>query len=77
MAWRVAVELDERQQLVSGTAADLRDAIRNGADLRIYSEFYHDEHIDPESSRHELIQESMDMRASVRSEHRQVNSVYL
>ncbi len=64
MAWRVVVELDERQQLVSGTAADLRNAIRNGADLRIYSEFYHDEHIDPESSRHELIQESMDMRVT-------------
>src|SRR4029077_16883992 len=32
--------------------------------LRIYSEFYHDEHIDPGSSNHELVQESMDMRAT-------------
>jgi hypothetical protein len=51
-------------QLVAGSAADLRSAIGRGADLRIYSEFRHNEHIDVDSTDDDLVQETMDMRAT-------------
>jgi hypothetical protein len=56
--------LDRERRVIGGSAEELRAAIRGGADLRIYSEFYHDEHIEPDSGNHELVQESMDMRAT-------------
>lgn len=62
--WRQVLALDRERHVVSGPPDDLRRAIRAGADLRIYSEFYHDEHIEPGCGNHELIQESMDMRAT-------------
>jgi len=62
--WRPVQTLNRDRRLIGGSSDDLRAAIRNGADLRIYSEFYHDEHIDPASDNHELVQESMDMRAT-------------
>jgi hypothetical protein len=62
--WRNVLTLDSSRRVIGGTADDLRRAIAQGADLRIYSEFYHDEHIEPGSSQHELVQESMDMRAT-------------
>ncbi|MFN8854318.1 MAG: hypothetical protein ACK50P_02065 [Planctomycetaceae bacterium] len=64
LAWRDALCLDASRHPVSGDVVGLRRAIAGGADLRIYSEFYHDEHIAPGSGRHELVQESMDMRAT-------------
>ncbi|MBM4072961.1 MAG: hypothetical protein FJ271_29145 [Planctomycetes bacterium] len=64
VAWRCVLELDEQMQITSGQPEELRAAIRRGADLRIYSEFYHDEHIEPGSTAHELVQESMDMRVT-------------
>ncbi len=54
--WRLVQTLDRDRRLIGGSSADLRAAICQGADLRIYSEFYHDEHIDPASSNHELVQ---------------------
>jgi len=62
--WRLVLALDRDRRPIDGSPEELRRAIRAGADLRIYSEFYHDEHIDPGSSNHELVQESMDMRAT-------------
>ena len=63
-AWRLVQTLDRDRSLTHGSPEELRTAIRSGADLRIYSEFYHDEHIDLDSDNHELVQESMDMRAT-------------
>src|SRR5262245_46568638 len=62
--WRLVLTLDRERRAIGGSTADLRQAIRSGADLRIYSEFYHDEHIDTGSDNHDLIQESMDMRGT-------------
>jgi hypothetical protein len=63
-SWRLVLTLDRNRQVIGGSSEELRRAIRAGADLRIYSEFYHDEHIEPGSRNHELVQESMDMRAT-------------
>ncbi|MCY2965093.1 MAG: hypothetical protein NT069_15905 [Planctomycetota bacterium] len=63
-AWREVLALNIGREVVSGSPDALRRSIASGADLRIYSEFYHDEHIEPNSGRHELVQESMDMRTT-------------
>lgn len=62
--WKCVMTLDERRQLVAGDPRELRAAIARGADLRIYSEFIHNEHIDPKSASAEPVQESMDMRCT-------------
>lgn len=63
-AWRDVLTLNLSRQVVAGDPVHLRQAIGGGADLRIYSEFFHDEHIEPGSVWHELVQESMDMRTT-------------
>jgi hypothetical protein len=63
-AWRCAYALDEKRRPVSGSETNLADAIRRGADLRIYTEFRHNEHIDTESASEELIQEVADFRVT-------------
>jgi len=62
--WRDAMTLDASRNVIAGDALTLREAIARGADLRIYSEFRHDEHIDTSSNNHDLVQETMDMRAT-------------
>jgi len=47
---------------VEGNVEALSDAIRRGADLRIYTEFRHNEHIDTASTNAELIREVADFR---------------
>ena len=44
--WTVAWELNARREITASSDAGLRDAIRRGADLRIYTEFRHNEHLD-------------------------------
>ncbi|NLX97161.1 MAG: hypothetical protein GXY83_13385 [Rhodopirellula sp.] len=61
---KCVMTLDERRQLVAGNPNDLRAAVARGADLRSYSEFIHNEHIDPKSTSAEPVQESMDMRCT-------------
>jgi hypothetical protein len=63
-AWRCVLTLDERRAIVAGHPAELRRAIAAGADLRIYSEFRHNEHIDTASPDDDLVRESMDMRCT-------------
>ena len=55
--WKSVYELDSGRKAVAGSQQDLACAIRKGADLRIYTEFRHNEHIDPESGCDELVQE--------------------
>ena len=45
--WVCALELDARRAVVRGSPAGLAAAIQRGADLRIYTEFIHEEHIGP------------------------------
>ncbi len=55
--WRCALELDANRIIVNGSTAELADAIGRAADLRIYTEFRHNEHIDVDSSSNERIRE--------------------
>jgi hypothetical protein len=62
--WRVALELNGRREVTAGSPDALCAAIRRGADLRIYTEFIHNEHIDPASDSTELIREVSEFRAT-------------
>lgn len=62
--WRAALVLDSKRQRVSGSEEALSAAIRRGADLRIYTEFRHNEHIDTKSTNRELIKEVADFRVT-------------
>ena len=55
--WKCALALDAARTAVAGSGRDLADAIGGGADLRIYTEFRHNEHIDTSSARDELVRE--------------------
>ncbi len=63
-SWKCVLTLDAGRQIVGGDPRRLREAIARGADLRIYSEFRHNEHIDTTSNNDELVRETMDMRAT-------------
>ena len=55
--WKNVLTLDEKRSITKGSQKALSDAIRNGADLRIYTTFKHNEHIEPGSDNPELIEE--------------------
>jgi len=55
--WRCVLELDSHRNIVTGSPAVLVAAIGRGADLRIGTEFRHNEHIDVTSPSPELIRE--------------------
>jgi len=55
--WESVLELDTNRNRKVGSAEDLAAAIRNAADLRIYTEFLHNEHIDVKSDSDERIRE--------------------
>ena len=62
--WKCVLVLDRERHLVSGGTEALAAAIRRGADLRIYTEFRHNEHIDTKSDNPELIREVADFRVT-------------
>jgi hypothetical protein len=47
VAWTTVLELAPDRSVVAGSKAALADAVRRGADLRIYTEFLYEEHILP------------------------------
>jgi hypothetical protein len=55
IGWDCVLELDRDRRIVAGSQEDLAGAIDRGADLRIGTEFFHDEHIDTSSDNHERI----------------------
>ena len=55
--WTCALELDSARTAVAGSQKALVDAIRRGGDLRIYTEFLHNQHIDVRSSSAERVRE--------------------
>ena len=57
MNWTCALELDVNRRPVAGSAEALARAVGRGADMRIYTEFRHNEHIDVTSENPERIQE--------------------
>ncbi len=62
--WKCVYELDAERKPAGGSAFELAAAVRRGADLRIYTEFRHNEHIDPRSDCAENIQEVSDFRVT-------------
>ena len=62
--WSCALELDDGRKPVNGTPAALQEAIRRGADLRIYTEFRHNEHVDAASDSPELVREAAEFRTT-------------
>lgn len=55
--WQCALELDSRRNVTAGSTAALAESIRRAADLRICTEFLHNQHIDVHSSSAERIRE--------------------
>jgi hypothetical protein len=73
--WECALVLDRERRLVSGSTEALAAAIRHGADMRIYTEFRHNEHIDTKSDNPELIREVADFRITYLLEDRWVAGI--
>jgi hypothetical protein len=62
--WQAVLELDHNRTITGGSEAALCDAVRNGADLRVYTEFRHNEHIDVTSDCPEIVQEAAEFRVT-------------
>jgi hypothetical protein len=62
--WQCVLTLDALRRPVAGSADALCDAIRRGADLRIATEFRHNEHIDMDSQNSDLICEVAEFRVT-------------
>ena len=56
-SWKCVLVLDSDRKVVEGTPEALSEAIRGGADLRICTEFLHNEHIDVHSASAERVRE--------------------
>ena len=56
--WHEVLTLDASRRITGGSPARLAEAVRGGADLRILTEFRHDEHIDVDSDCSELVREA-------------------
>lgn len=68
--WQPVLTLNSRREVTGGSPDALCCAIGRGADLRIYTEFIHNEHIDPASANDELIREVSEFRATYLVENR-------
>ena len=55
--WTCALQLSSERTVVDGSEEDLARAIAAGQDLRVYTEFLHNEHIDTSSDSSELVRE--------------------
>jgi hypothetical protein len=62
--WDCVLELGEDRSVVAGSPEALRRAIARGADLRIATDFRHNEHIDVASDNDELVNEVSDFRVT-------------
>ncbi|WP_397568426.1 hypothetical protein [Schlesneria sp. T3-172] len=68
--WRCVLELDSRRQRISGSTQGLLEAIDRAADLRIATEFLHNEHIDVHSASSERIREVAEFGVTYSIDHR-------
>ena len=73
--WRCALELDANRNVVAGSTMELADAIGRSADLRIYTEFLHNEHIDVDSPNGERIREVAEFTVTYRVDQRWVAGI--
>lgn len=68
--WQKVLQLDTNRNVVSGSQEALCRAIHAGADIRGYTEFRHNEHIDPASTNNEIIRENAEFRVNYLIENR-------
>ena len=61
---KCVLALDKHRNIVDGSEKALLDAIKNGADLRVYTEFRHNEHIDTSATDNQIIKEVSDFPAT-------------
>lgn len=61
---KCVLALDMQRKIVDGSPEQLRKATKNAANLRIYTEFKHNEHIDTSSDNDEMIREVSDFPAT-------------
>ena len=73
--WKCALELDANRSVVSGSTSELAEAIGCAADLRIYTEFLHNEHIDVDSPSNERIREVAEFGVTYRVDQRWVAGI--
>ena len=64
MQWQCVLKRDAARNITAGSEAALCDAIRRGTDLRVYTEFRHNEHIDVTSDNPELVKEVSEFRVT-------------
>lgn len=62
--WQKVLQLDTNRKIVSGSEDALCTAIRQGADIRGYTEFRHNEHIDTASHDSQIVQENAEFRVN-------------
>lgn len=62
--WTSVLELSAQRSVTRGSEQALADAIRRAADLRIYTEFRHNEHLEPSSDNTEIVREVSDFRVT-------------
>jgi hypothetical protein len=73
--WKCVLELGSDRRIAGGSEAALAEAVRRGADLRIYTEFRHNEHLDTSSDNPEIVQEVSDFRVTYLLEDRWVAGI--
>ena len=64
MKFKNVLTLDTNRNIVSGSPEALRQAIGRGADLRLFTNFRHNEHIDTASDNSEWLNEVSDFRVT-------------
>ena len=74
-SWQTVLKLDSQRNLELGDATLLANAVRAGADLRVGTAFWHNEHVDPTSKSHHFVREVMDFRITYLLEDRWVAGV--
>jgi hypothetical protein len=62
--WKSALELNAERQIISGSPVDLQRSIGAGADLRIFTAFRHNEHLEPTSKNSEVVDEVSEFRTT-------------
>ena len=62
--WESVLTLNADRERIDGSTERLADAIRRGADLRIYTEFRYDEHVETESDNDEVVEEVSEFRVT-------------
>ncbi|QDU79419.1 hypothetical protein Pla110_11290 [Polystyrenella longa] len=63
-SWQSVLTLNEKREPIAGSTDKLNVAIRRGADLRIYTEFRHNEHLVPGAENDELVEEVSEFRVT-------------